>query len=96
MHIDTINLINELLGDALQAFIWDNCQVAAHEVLELFTDEATIVLLSVEVLGDDSHTYMLYLELDLEDESSELLSKRDFDSVTPSLPDLTTSIPELS
>lgn len=96
-----IDLIVEQLDDALHNFVRDHCQVADHNVQEMYgvrgddPDSWAFVLVMMEIDGDDGITRNWYVKIDMDDESHELLRKHDFVSEAIKGEDLADSITDL-
>lgn len=88
---DQLNVVNEQLMDAMYNFVRDNCQIADNTIVELYGDDAT-VLAKVEIDGDDGVTRMWHVKIDLDDESHEVISERDFTGEADEMTDLEAAI----
>lgn len=87
-------LINDQIVLAQELFVRDVCQIADGQVEELFGDEETILVHYI-IEADNGRSYSRYLKIDLDDESHELVSERDFEDAAEELEELNDLIPEL-
>lgn len=89
-----IELLNEQYVLMQEQFVRDECQVADAQIEELF-GTPTMFLMHCIVEGDDGRSYERFMHVDIEDESHELISRKDFETLADEYEDLNDSIPEL-
>ena len=96
MKPNIIDFINEQLAHAQENFIAQECQIADAWPEQLFFDNDRF-LVNFSILGDDGNPYKLYILIDVEDESHQLVDESEFNDLSENnaFIDISNEIPEL-